>query len=302
MCNDAHITQKIENKQTDYLLVPKECPSASVAANEKSVSHPSLRSHAAADSGQSCEADLSPIPKAISKLQRTCWSKDIRINTNVAWNGIQQSCYPIAAHCLHCHGPIQRKITRRRKIIAHTSGIGRYTANAVACFAFGQIVPVVDTNVKRVLSRLFPQFPNTDHHWSLAESLLPRRNAFEWNQGLMELGATLCTTLSPHCNQCPVRRLCPSSSPPLLKRIASRKNKPRKVDIPNRIYRGRIIETLRNLRDGQSIEAAKVGKKIKNDYSHRDQKWLMELILKLQRDGLLLVHRNGSRAFISLPA
>lgn len=194
------------------------------------------------------------------------------------------------------------KLPGDEKLLRTLPGIGRYTANAVACFAFGQIVPVVDTNVKRVLSRLFPQFPNTDHHWSLAESLLPRRNAFEWNQGLMELGATLCTTLSPHCNQCPVRRLCPSSSPPLLKRIASRKNKPRKVDIPNRIYRGRIIETLRNLRDGQSIEAAKVGKKIKNDYSHRDQKWLMELILKLQRDGLLLVHRNGSRAFISLPA
>lgn len=94
-------------------------------------------------------------------------------------------------------------------------GIGRYTAGALLSIAFDQPEPLVDGNVERVFSRLFAlDAPSgspalTRECWALAESLVPRRGgAGEWNQALMELGATLCTPRSPRCADCPLARTC----------------------------------------------------------------------------------------------
>jgi A/G-specific adenine glycosylase len=95
-------------------------------------------------------------------------------------------------------------------------GIGRYTAGAVASFAFERRAPLVDTNVARVLRRVF--VPAVDPRssagarvlWELAERLLPRSGATAYvhNQALMELGALICTARVRHCARCPVRREC----------------------------------------------------------------------------------------------
>ena len=95
-------------------------------------------------------------------------------------------------------------------------GIGRYTAGAVASFAYGKRTPLVDTNVARVLQRVF--LPNakrkvaaTEHAlWELAERSLPRASAAVWthNQALMEIGALICTARVVHCSRCPVRTVC----------------------------------------------------------------------------------------------
>ncbi|MEE8469135.1 MAG: A/G-specific adenine glycosylase [Planctomycetota bacterium] len=94
-------------------------------------------------------------------------------------------------------------------------GIGRYTAGALLSIAFDRPEPLVDGNVERVFSRLFAlDAPSgspalTRECWALAESLVPRRGgAGEWNQALMELGATLCTPRSPRCGDCPLTRTC----------------------------------------------------------------------------------------------
>jgi len=88
-------------------------------------------------------------------------------------------------------------------------GVGRYTAGAVACFAYEKPVPAVDTNVKRVLERVF----RTKDVWRLAASIVPKngKRAWRFNQALMELGALVCTARSPKCPKCPVRRECPSA-------------------------------------------------------------------------------------------
>ncbi len=93
-------------------------------------------------------------------------------------------------------------------------GIGRYTAGAILSIAFGESLPLVDGNVIRVFSRLFglkgrakdPAFVKT--MWPLAERLVPEKNPGDWNQALMELGATVCTPDSPSCGACPVSRHC----------------------------------------------------------------------------------------------
>ena len=97
-------------------------------------------------------------------------------------------------------------------------GIGRYTAAAVACFAAEAPVPVLDTNVRRVLGRVFldawlddgerTEPPPEPTGWLLAAAALPRRAAYAWNQALMDLGATVCTAARPACLVCPLAPLC----------------------------------------------------------------------------------------------
>jgi len=93
-------------------------------------------------------------------------------------------------------------------------GVGRYTASAIASIAFGECVPVLDGNVKRVLARLFNIRKSIDAPrtlrllWSVAEVLVPRRSPGDFNQAMMELGARTCTPPAPHCDKCPLRKTC----------------------------------------------------------------------------------------------
>jgi A/G-specific adenine glycosylase len=93
-------------------------------------------------------------------------------------------------------------------------GIGRSTAAAIAAFSFGRRAAILDGNVKRVLCRQFgiSGFPGaTAVHrqlWALAESLLPKNDIEVYTQGLMDLGATLCTRSRPRCGDCPIAADC----------------------------------------------------------------------------------------------
>jgi A/G-specific adenine glycosylase len=95
-------------------------------------------------------------------------------------------------------------------------GVGAYTAGAVASFAFEQREALVDTNVARVVRRVFgPELDVTrggDRRriWEVARALLPRtgRATYVHNQALMELGALVCTARVRHCGRCPVRSVC----------------------------------------------------------------------------------------------
>ncbi len=92
-------------------------------------------------------------------------------------------------------------------------GIGRYTAGAILSIAFNQEVPLLDGNVTRVLCRVFhvtgdpARGPAFRRLWSLAEELIPKGKAREFNQAMMELGALVCTP-TPRCEVCPVCMLC----------------------------------------------------------------------------------------------
>jgi A/G-specific adenine glycosylase len=93
-------------------------------------------------------------------------------------------------------------------------GIGRSTAAAIASFAFNQVQTILDGNVKRVLTRHFaiagwPGTPKIEKQlWTLAESLLPETEMVAYTQGLMDLGATLCTRSKPKCGSCPLNSSC----------------------------------------------------------------------------------------------
>jgi A/G-specific adenine glycosylase len=87
-------------------------------------------------------------------------------------------------------------------------GVGRYTAAAVASIAFGEALPVVDGNVKRVLRRVLGREPAEEEYWSVAGEMLDRRRPGDFNQAMMELGALICLPGKPLCGKCPVARLC----------------------------------------------------------------------------------------------
>jgi len=93
-------------------------------------------------------------------------------------------------------------------------GVGRYTAGAVLSFAYGEPTPILDTNVRRVLSRIFVrrrasrQAATERRLWALAEATIPAGDAWGFNQALMDFGATVCTARKPRCTECPIRQMC----------------------------------------------------------------------------------------------
>lgn len=100
-----------------------------------------------------------------------------------------------------------------REDLLELPGVGRYTASAIASIAFDRPVGLVDGNVARVLARLFAieddmRRGGMRRAEELAEALVPEEAPGDWNQALMELGATVCTQRSPSCERCPVASDC----------------------------------------------------------------------------------------------
>jgi A/G-specific adenine glycosylase len=109
------------------------------------------------------------------------------------------------------HGGV---IPSQSDVLRDLPGVGRYTAGAVASFAYERPEPAVDTNVARVLRRAFhPRLATrgaTRRLWETGTLLVPRngKRAWEFNQAIMELGALVCTARRAHCKACPVRSAC----------------------------------------------------------------------------------------------
>ncbi len=106
------------------------------------------------------------------------------------------------------------ELPRDVSLLCSLPGIGRYTAGAIASIAFGLDEPLLDANVRRVLARVFAVRAPADSPlgqkklWGLAAEHLPKSKASEYNQALMDLGATVCVPKSPRCTVCPLARLC----------------------------------------------------------------------------------------------
>jgi A/G-specific adenine glycosylase len=141
-----------------------------------------------------------------------------------AWQGLG---YYTRARNLHAaarfvrenfHGKLPTEAAR----IAQLPGIGRYTAGAIASFAFDLSEPIVEANTGRVLARLTNlQIPIETaaaraHLWRAATALLPVRRTREHNSALIDLGALVCLPRQPLCGQCPVRRFCAAEQPATL--------------------------------------------------------------------------------------
>lgn len=126
------------------------------------------------------------------------------------WQGLG---YPRRAQNLHRSAQIIVKdfagdVPKNVDELLTLPGVGSYTARAIATFAFGHRVGVVDTNVGRILARAISNAPLTkDEAQQLADALVPSRSAAAWNQSMLDLGAQFCRP-KPRCQECPVRAAC----------------------------------------------------------------------------------------------
>ena len=108
-------------------------------------------------------------------------------------------------------------------------GVGPYTAGAVATFAYEKPVPAVDTNVARVIRRVFfgtdasrISHPASRQIWELTRTLVPKtgKRAWKFNQAIMELGALVCKARAPNCRECPVQPVCKTGRQLVRRRVA----------------------------------------------------------------------------------
>jgi A/G-specific adenine glycosylase len=119
-------------------------------------------------------------------------------------------------------------------------GMGRYTLGAVLSQAFDQRHPIVDANVARILCRLLAWTKELetketqDWLWANAESLLPMKQVGDFNQALMELGQTICTTGQPSCLLCPLRDICRGHARGLAETLPKRRAKTRQTQVTER--------------------------------------------------------------------
>ncbi|MBI3194891.1 MAG: A/G-specific adenine glycosylase [Ignavibacteriae bacterium] len=199
------------------------------------------------------------------------------------------------------------KLPSTIELLEELPGIGKYTSHAVLCFGFRKRVPVVDVNIRRVLSRLFWKMKKPDdlksdkEIWSFAEQVLPRV-AYTWNQALMELGGRYCKAGKPKCNECPVEQFCSSQHLGRMKndrRISSNKEK-LWYGLPNRIWRGKIVEALRNVNGQGSIPLQKLGKTIKQDFTRNETLWLESLVKQLAKDGVAKIFKANKTLNVAL--
>ena len=172
-----------------------------------------------------------------------------------AWEGLG---YYSRARNLHKASKIvaeqhNGKLPRDLDVLRNLPGIGRYTLGAISSIAFSMDVPALDGNIKRVYSRLFDISEAVDSTvgekilWDLAETHLPKGQAGDYNQALMDLGAMICLPKNPRCLICPLMKMCKA-------RIYSTQNqrpvmKPKR-DVPHYIHAAAvIIEQVGNVRN-----------------------------------------------------
>lgn len=233
-----------------------------------------------------------------------------------AWQGIGYNNRAVHLHDLarsvlqNYDGQLPRKIEQLEVL----PGIGQYTSHAVACFAFRQHVPVVDVNIHRVLSRIFWKMKNFSDRqdqataWKVAEKVLPE-DAYSWNQAVMDLGAVVCTAAKPLCGHCPVKNYCASAhlEHGSMRRVPAPQSRKRKPEpsydgIPRRLWRGRIVQALRNAERDRPLAVAELAKAIKPDFRASELPWLIRVVDRLAEDGVVYKVGVHKKLRVSLSA
>jgi len=147
-----------------------------------------------------------------------------------AWEGL--GYYARARNLHRCaktlYGSLSTEFPNSPDALRSLPGIGRYTANAIAVFAFNKSLPIVEANTARVLTRLFnirapiDSTPVRRELWKLSANLVPQNRARDFQNAMIDLGALICTAHNPRCQICPVKKFCRARDPAPLPRKRKR--------------------------------------------------------------------------------
>jgi A/G-specific adenine glycosylase len=195
---------------------------------------------------------------------------------------------------------------RETQALRSLPGIGPYTAAAIRAFAFDIDDAPADTNVRRIVHRLFfgIEFPPKAAPRELDEralALVPPGAAHDWSSAMMDLGATLCTARAPKCTLCPLASRCAAAPLEAAALDAARaaNAKPRspqaalRFEETKRYARGRIVDRLRELPPGEAISLLDLHRAVEPLLPGRPVEEVEALVGALERDGL--VARRGER-------
>jgi A/G-specific adenine glycosylase len=135
-----------------------------------------------------------------------------------AWRPLGYNIRPRRLHAIACESVARYggQLPSDQETLLSFKGIGAYTAGAIRSFAFRERAAILDTNVARVLFRVFVRRGDPKAHamrkhlWAVSETVVPHKHVFDFNQALMDLGATVCVARKPRCNECPMTKLCRS--------------------------------------------------------------------------------------------
>lgn len=236
-----------------------------------------------------------------------------------------QECARVVANEYH------NSLPRSYEELIALPGVGDYTASAVLSFAYGEQVAVIDTNIRRVLTRTFAGVEShggstTRADRELAAAVLPKSDfdaasndsspaaptcaptqssptctSSVWNQSIMEIGATLCTAQSPQCDTCPLQRWCRFKAAGF-PGLGARRTRPQQRFVgTNRQVRGIILQALRKAHSSQiSSQHTQQHSLQRNEINAlwSNQAQLGECIASLDNDGLIVVLEDGT---VTLP-
>lgn len=199
------------------------------------------------------------------------------------------------------------------EVLVRLPGIGPYTAGAVACFAYERDVPFADTNMRRVLRRVFfGADAGTDagagaggrgsaaeerEMLAVAGELVPPGRGWEWNQALMELGALRCAARRALCDGCPLEAVCRArpamgSVAPAPREPRAKKGSGHRYEDSNRYYRGRVLARLRESEEG--VDLRELGRGLRDGFGEEDLTWIRGVVESLQSDGLAVAEERAA--------
>lgn len=153
-------------------------------------------------------------PKFLTKYPTIKTLAEAKLEDVLAdWSGL--GYYRRATNIHKCANEAREGLPKDLKTLLKLPGIGQYTASAICSFGLGQAVPVVDTNIARVLKRFFAlENANEKKVLERAEKFLNRSKPREHNLGLMDLGAMICLPKNPQCEKCPLFQNCKGKKSP----------------------------------------------------------------------------------------
>lgn len=171
-------------------------------------------------------------------------------------------------------------------------GIGPYTASAIMAFAHGKDIAIIDVNIYRIYARMMGISNPADANKSMiaifADQIYPRGNASEWHQALMDIGASLCKAHHAQCNACPLNMHCKSAFQVNMEVKKIKRKEPSHRDVPNRIWRGRTVECLRNRPSFAESKELLLSAVIEQQVNDQDILWFDQTIIPaLVKDSLI---------------
>lgn len=203
------------------------------------------------------------------------------------------------------------------EILRTLPGIGPYTAGAIVSFAYNKPEPAIDVNVRRIYLRYFQRKDQglpmgkikEKELYELIKSTIPLRKSADFHNALMDFGSLICTRDAPACLDCPLQKSCrffPKYKAKkekawfVMKKTVEKGVYENGKFVPHRIFRGRIVEFVRK-NEKKIMNIAQLGKKIKNDYVQKEEKWLRELLKKLKNEKLIYYRFQKKNIKLSLP-